>query len=493
MKNQLIFSIVISVLVCNACSSPQKKQSHAPNIVFILADDLGWADLPVYGNKFNEAPHITKLADEGMKFDNAYAACPVCSPTRASIQSGQYPARVGIIDFITGHWRPYEEVIVPKNRTQYLPLKNVTFAEKLKDAGYATGYFGKWHLGGGEHIPTNQGYDEQVVYHGGGFFGFGQKMIPPTEFPEDKVLAEALTDLSISFIERNRDKPFLLFLSHFDVHVQLDAQQELIDKYLDKEKVDGYPSNAVYAAMIENVDKSVGRIVAKLNELGLSENTIVIFFSDNGGLVSRFDKIPLLAKSKLHIYESDTLQYIASSNAPLRGEKGTVYEGGIREPFIVKWPGKVASGSLNHSVITSVDFYPTFLELAGVPPDPNQILDGISLVDLITKNQENYDRPIFWHYPVYHHDMPAGAIRKGNYKLIENLINGSLELYDLSDDIGETHNLAESMPEKVSELYGLLKAWQEEVQAEFPIPNPDFDTERRYEWGRHPDRNQIRN
>ena len=493
MKNQIIFSIVISVLVCNACSSPQKKQSHSPNIVFILADDLGWVDLPIYGNKFNEAPHITKLAEEGMKFDNAYAACPVCSPTRASIQSGQYPARVGIIDWLTGHWRPYEEVIVPKNRTQYLPLENITFAEKLKEAGYATGYFGKWHLGEETYMPIHQGYDEQVVYNGGGFFGFGQKMIPPTEFPEDKVLAEALTDLSVSFIERNRNKPFLLFLSHFDVHVQLDAQQELIDKYLDKEKVDGYPSNAIYAAMIENVDKSVGRIVAKLNELGLSENTMVIFFSDNGGLISRFDKIPLLAKSKLHIYKNDTLQYIASSNAPLRGEKGTVYEGGIREPLIIKWPGKIASGSLNHSVVTSVDFYPTFLELAGVSPNPDQILDGISLVDLITKNQENYDRPIFWHYPVYHHDMPAGAIRKGNHKLIENLIDGSFELYDLSEDIGETHNLAEYIPEKASELYRLLKEWQKEVQAEFPIPNPDFDTERRYEWGRHPDRNQIHN
>ncbi|MCK5105776.1 MAG: sulfatase [Cyclobacteriaceae bacterium] len=460
-----------------------------PNIVFILADDMGWADLPVYGNKFNEAPNITKLADEGMKFDHAYAACPVCSPTRASIQSGQYPARVGITDFITGHWRPFEEVIVPKNRTQYLPLENITFAEKLKEAGYATGYFGKWHLGWGEYIPTNQGYDEQVVYNGGGFFGYGPRMDPPKEFPLEKVLSEALTDLSISFIERNKDKPFMLFLAHYDVHVQLDAQQELIDKYLSKEKVSGYPSNAVYAAMIEHVDNSVGRIEAKLEELGLAKNTVVIFFSDNGGLVSRFDKVPLHAKSKLHIYEGNPMQYIASSNTPLRAEKGTVYEGGIREPFIVKWPGKVANGSLNHSVVTSVDFYPTFLELAGVAPDPNQKLDGGSLVDIITKGQEKYDRPVFWHYPVYHHDVPASVIRKGDYKLIENLVDGSLELYDLVNDIGETQNLAESMQDKSSELHGLLKAWQKDVKAEFPVQNPDFNPEKRYEWGRHPDRN----
>ena len=246
-----------------------------------------------------------------------------------------------------------------------------------------------------------------------------------------KLIPHSLTDLSLSFIERNEDKPFLLFLAHYDVHVQLDAQQELIDKYLSKEKVEGYPSNAVYAAMIENVDNSVGRIEAKLDALGLADNTVVIFFSDNGGLVSRFDKIPLHAKSKLHIYKGDTMQYIASSNAPLRAEKGTVYEGGIREPLIVKWPGKVEEGSLNHSVVTSVDFYPTFLELAGLMPDPNQVLDGESLVGIILKGQEKYDRPLFWHYPVYHHGQPASVIRKGDYKLIENLVDGSLELYHL--------------------------------------------------------------
>ena len=461
---------------------------NAPNIVFILSDDLGWADLPVYGNQFNEAPNITKLAEEGMRFDNAYAACPVCSPTRASIQSGQYPARVGITDFITGHWRPYEEVTVPINKTQYLPLENITFAEKLKEQGYATGYFGKWHLGWGDYIPTNQGYDEQVVYNGGGFFGYGPKMDPPMEFPDNKVLSEALTDLSIDFIERKKDQPFLLFLAHYDVHVQLDAQQDLIDKYLAKDKADEYPSNAVYAAMIENVDNSVGRVERKLEELKLQENTIVIFFSDNGGLVSRFDKIPLHAKSKLNIYEGDTLQYIASSNAPLRAEKGTVYEGGIREPLIVKWPGKVKAGDINNSIVTSVDFYPTFLELAGITPDPNQKLDGESLVDIINKSDLHYDRSIFWHYPVYHHDVPKSVIRKGDYKLVENLVDGSMELYNLKDDISETQNLVDSKSDVTSELHKLLKSWQQDVKADFPVPNPDFNPDRRYEWGKHPDR-----
>ncbi len=475
------FLILLSLLSC-------EQEEERPNIVFIMADDLGWADLPVYGNGFNEAPNITRLAAEGMRFDNAYAACPVCSPTRASIQSGQYPARIGVTDFITGHWRPYEEVTVPINKTQYLPLENITFAEKLQEAGYATGYFGKWHLGRGEFFPTNQGYDEQVVYDGGGFFNYGSRMDPPRDIPEGKVLSEALTDMSLSFIEQNREKPFLLFLSHYDVHVQLDAQQELIDKYLVRDKVDGYPGNAVYAAMIENIDNSVGRIVTRLSELGLSENTIVFFFSDNGGLVSRFDKIPLHAKSKLHIYEGDTMQYIATSNAPLRAEKGTVYEGGIREPLIIKWPGKVEAGSLNHSVITSVDFYPTILELAGILPDPTQKMDGESLFNIITNSIVNYVRPVFWHYPVYHHDVPASVVRYGDYKLIENLVNGSLELYDLSSDISESNNLAESMPEKALELHKLLKAWQQDVKAEFPEPNPNFDPGRRYEWGKHPDR-----
>ncbi|MEZ5044514.1 MAG: sulfatase [Saprospiraceae bacterium] len=484
MKTWIYLSLFTLALGTSACDSPDEPR---PNIVFILADDMGWADLPVYGNRFNEAPNITQLANEGMRFDNAYAACPVCSPTRASIQSGQYPARVGITDFITGHWRPFEEVIVPINRTQYLPLENITFAEKLKEAGYATGYFGKWHLGGGEHIPTNQGYDEQVVYNGGGFFEYGQRMNPPQDFPKEKVLSEALTDLSVSFIERHKDQPFLLFLAHYDVHVQLDAQPELIDKYLKKEKARDYPSNAVYAAMVENVDQSVGRIEKKLAELGLADNTIVIFFSDNGGLISRFDKIPLHATSKQYVYEGDTMQYIASSNAPLRAEKGTVYEGGIREPFIVKWPGKIKPGTLNHSIVSSVDFYPTFLALAGVEPSPSQPLDGISLVNTFREIEGDKERPIFWHYPVYHHAVPASVVRKGDYKLIENLVDRSLELYNLSEDISEKNNLAKVEPEKAAELYALLKDWQKEVKAAFPVANPDFDPSRRLEWGKHPD------
>jgi uncharacterized sulfatase len=486
---KLIPIFLAGFFLVNGCKRTweSSEEPDRPNIVFILADDLGWADLPAYGNTFNEAPHIDKLASEGVRFTNAYAACPVCSPTRVSIQSGQYPARVGITDFITGHWRPYEEVIVPVNRTQYLPEEIVTIGEALKDAGYATGYFGKWHLGNNpEHHPLNQGYDEANV--GQGYYNVSFN--PPREINSPKRLSELLTDFGESFIENNRENPFFLFIAHYDVHVQLDADKELIDKYLKKERKDNYPGNAVYAAMIEHLDRSVGRIVAKLKETGLEENTVVIFYSDNGGLISRFDKIPLLANDKLPIYENDPLQYIASSNAPLRAEKGTVYEGGIREPFIVKWPAKIKKGWVSETLVTSVDFYPTLLELAGAEKPEKQILDGKSLLPELLDNNYNPDRAIFWHYPVYHHDVPAGAVRKGDWKLIENQVTGKVSLYNLRADISEAMDLAELFPEKTSELKTLLQNWQQEVNAEFPVLNPDFDTTRRYEWGVHPDRRQ---
>lgn len=350
--------------------------AQKPNIIFILADDLGWADLPVYGNTFNEAPNLEQLARDGMTFKNAYAACPVCSPTRASIMSGQYPARVGVIDFIPGHWRPFEEVIVPKNRTQHLPKEIFTIGDAVKEIGYVTGYFGKWHLGNRpEFHPLKRGFGEANV--GQGYYNL--KFDPPREQSSEKILSERLTDFGIDFIEKNKSEPFFLFLSHYDVHVQLDADMQKIEKYLQKEVKDYYPGNAVYAAMIENLDNSVGRIVGKLKESGLTENTIIIFYSDNGGLIGRYDQIPLLAPGKLDIYKDSPLQYIASSNAPLRGEKGTIYEGGIREPLIIKWPGKINPGSLSDAIVTSVDFYPTILDVVGARRPDGQVLDGKSI------------------------------------------------------------------------------------------------------------------
>ena len=489
LKILLPLSFSIFLVACNPSTEDSLKGTR-PNIIFILADDIGWADLPVYGNQFNEAPSLTRMASEGIRFTDAYAACPVCSPTRASIMSGQYPARVGITDFITGHWRPYEEVIVPSNRTQYLPEEIITVGELMKDVGYATGYFGKWHLGFEDrHQPGNQGFETVNVYRGGGFFNYAERMSAPIQVKPGTPLSEALTDLSLDFIREHQEHPFFLFLAHYDVHVQLDADSMLIEKYLDKEKVTGYPCNAVYAAMVEHVDNSVGRILQEVEKLELANNTLVIFFSDNGGLVSRFDKIPLLARSKQHIYEGDTLLYVASSNAPLRAEKGTVYEGGIREPFIAWWPGKIEAGEVNNALISSVDFLPTFAELAGVELPVEQVFDGVSLVDILEGSEPDPERAIFWHYPVYHHDEPMSAVRKGKWKLIHNLVNDKRFLYNLENDIGETTDLSQLEQEIADELYRLLEAWRIDCDAVFPVPNPGFIPEGRYEWGKHPDQN----
>lgn len=488
MKRPTFIIILFFVFGFFSCRGTDKGPAgkRLPNIVFILADDLGWADLPCYGNTFNEAPNLDKLADAGMRFTNAYAACPVCSPTRASIQSGQYPARVGVIDFITGHWRPYEEVTVPKNRTQYLPGEIETLAEQLKKAGFTTGYFGKWHLGySQETLPGAQGYDKVHVYSGGGFYN--PKFLPEPEKEYTGRLSGILTDMSVDFIEDNKNQPFFLFLAHYDVHVQLDGDKDLIDKYLHKERVDEYPGNAVYAAMVEHVDRSVGRVVEKLEELELDENTMVIFYSDNGGLIGRFDKIPLLAENSLPVYKDSPLKYIASSNSPLRAEKGTVYEGGIREPLIVKWPAKIQKAQVSDALVTSVDFYPTFLALAGLEK-PEQVLDGKSILPELLENKYDPERAIYWHYPVYHHAQPMGAIRKGDWKLVQNFVTNDFDLFNLRADISEGMDLSTIYPEKTAELKQLLEDWQKDVGAEFPVPNPDFDEAKRFEWGKHPDR-----
>jgi arylsulfatase A len=491
MKPILTFlAALLPVLLPSPLHAADAPNAPRPNIIFILADDLGWADLPVYGNRFNEAPNLTRLAARGMRFTDAYAAAPVCSPTRASIMSGQYPARVGIIDFIPGHWRPFEKVTVPSNRTQYLPTNIVTIAEALKTAGYATALFGKWHLGNQqEHHPSKQGFDEANV--GQGYYNV--RFDPAREDSKEKIMAERLADFGMDFIERNKAKPFFLFLSHWDVHVQFDAEQARIDKFLKKPAVAGYPCHAVYAAMIEQLDHSVGRVLDKLDALGLRDNTLVVFFSDNGGQISndRYPgvteaKMPLLLPARQDIYRGNPLAYIATANAPLRGEKGMLYEGGIREPLIVSWPGRIKPGSVCKTPVTSVDFYPTFLELAGAAIPEGQTLDGKSILPEVLTGAADPERAIYWHYPVYHHDVPASAVRQGQWKLVENLVTRNSELYNLQTDIGETTDLAGVFPEKAKELQSLLQQWRADVKAEFPKPNPAFDEKRRFEWGERP-------
>jgi uncharacterized sulfatase len=447
--------------------APQALAADAkPNFVFILIDDLGWSDMGCYGNTFHETPNIDRLASQGMRFTDAYAACPVCSPTRASILSGQYPARVGITDFIPGHWRPYAPLRVPRNRTQYLPLEITTVAEALEPAGYACGAFGKWHLGGREYFPDHQGFRDMVVTDGA---HFGSGSVPDQGFTKDDYLAEELTELAENFLEQHRDAPFLLYLSHYAVHIPLQAREELIKKYEAKPKPDHGVNHPIYAAMVEHVDQSVGRVLDKLDARGLSENTVVVFFSDNGGLRQRFDG------------KDD----IVTTNAPLRDEKGSLYEGGIREPLIVRWPGRIEAASTCGAPVTSVDFYPTFLDLAHTPPPSEQVLDGVSIAPLLRGRDTLQRDAIYWHYPHYHHSTPAGAIREGDWKLLEFFEDGHLELYNLREDIGETNNLAANKPEKARQLQARLAAWRKSVDAAMPVPNPDHDPARAAEWGKY--------
>ncbi|AHM61172.1 sulfatase [Flammeovirgaceae bacterium 311] len=506
MRKLFILSIIwVGLLPFDSCFAQVNKK---PNIILILADDLGWSDLPSYGNKFNEAPNLDRMASEGMLFTNAYSASPVCSPARAAIISGQYPARLGIVAHIPGHHRPFEEVQVPNNRTQYLPAEVTTIAEALKSAGYATGFFGKWHLGDTWHMPKEevikyhplqQGFDEANI--GQGYYNV--KFLPEREEFAEERFNEQITKFGMQFIDKHKDRPLFLVLSHYDVHVRLNADADLINKYLNKEKDSLYPSNAIYAAMIEHLDRSVGSVLKKLKETGLSENTVVVFYSDNGGLVTehdyetsrndwsvsdRMDIIHVQGHEKVpYNKDKDPLKFIATSNAPLRNEKGTVFEGGIRVPMIVKWPQKIKPGTKNDALVTSVDFFPTFLELAGVRPPKNVPLDGKSVVKELHGENPDQERAIFWHYPVFHHDVPAGAVRKGDWKLIQNFMTGEILLFNLKTDISESTNLASHYPEKADELLTLLKDWQKEIKAEFPKPNPHFDKQRRYEWALHPD------
>ncbi len=443
----------LSVPSCIAGTNQARSEANKrPNVVFILIDDMGWTDVGCYGSKFHETPHIDRLADQGMKFTDAYAACPVCSPTRASIMAGQYPARIGITDFIPGHWRPYEKLIVPENRLQ-LPLESITLGDMFKEQGYATCYIGKWHLGDKDYSPDKQGFDKVVL---------GVKN------QNDKQVS-GFTDKTIEFIEEKKQEPFFLYLSHHTVHIKLEAPQELVEKYEKKSKPASGVNHPVYAAMVEHLDTNVGRIMKKLDDLDLADRTIVIFYSDNGGLYRAYGG-----------YRGDRSP--VTTNAPLRDEKGTLYEGGIREPLIVRWPGVIRPGTTCEVPVTSVDFYPTFLDIVGAKAPANQPLDGESILPLLTQTGTLVRNAIYWHYPHYHHSRPAGAIRQGKWKLIEFFEEGKLELYDLANDIGEKKNLADEKPRKATQMQKKLARWRKSVKAKMPTPNPDYDPARANEW-----------
>ncbi|MEX2577736.1 MAG: sulfatase [Verrucomicrobiales bacterium] len=443
------------------------QAAEKPNIVLILADDLGWADLPTYGNTFHETPALDSLAAEGMRFTQFYAAA-VCSPTRSNIQSGRNEARFGITQHIPGHQRPYAKLLDPVV-APHLPLEVETFAERLGAEGYATGYFGKWHLGKEGHAPEDQGWETVLEC--------SRNVLPPSVTGADgpRRTAEFLTEKAVEFIEAHRDRPFVLQVSHFAVHIPLSTTPELLAKYEAKPPMPDYPSLPEYAGLLEELDRSVGGIVEAIDRAGLAENTLVMFVSDNGGL------------------EHDQGGKVYTSNQPLRGEKGMIYEGGIRVPAIARWPGTVPAGTVCETPAVTTDLYPTFLEVAEVDPPADQPLDGVSLTGLLGDPDAALDRDaLYWHLPHYHHGTPASAIRKGDLKLIEFFEDDSIALYDLAADIGETTNLADSRPELANELRDDLAAWREKVDARMPRPNPNHDPARETELAKKDERRPPR-
>ena len=461
-----------------------------PNIIFILIDDLGCRDLGCYGSTFYETPVLDRLAMEGMRFTNAYASCPVCSPTRASILSGKYPARVGITQWIGGNASgklkdvPY---------LHYLPLTETTVATALREGGYQTWHVGKWHLGDAPFYPDRQGFDVNLGGCDRGMptgpnFHFSPYNLPTLpDGPPGEYLTDRLTDEAIRLMKgRDRSRPFFLNFWHYAVHIPIRAPEPLIEKYRRKAvamKLDQVPaivegeelaklpppgqppqhirrrmiqSDPAYAAMVEALDTSIGRLLSALEQEGLAENTIIVFTSDNGGLA--------------------TAESSPTSNLPYIEGKGWNYEGGTRVCQIVRWPRAVPPRSICATPTTSTDYYPTLLEAAGLPPRPQQHCDGVSLMPLLRGGDQLDREAIFWHYPHYSNQggAPAASVVSGQWKLIEHFEGNRLELFDLENDPSETRNLAVQHPEIVGRLYALLHEWQKQIEAKFPEPNPDY-------------------
>ena len=452
---------------------PLAAQRRPPNIVFILIDDYGWRDTSYNGSTFYETPHIDALARGGMVFTGGYSASPVCSPTRAAIMTGKYPARLHLTAHLQGATnRLHYSKVRPPNARLELPLEEVTIAELLRDRGYRTACIGKWHLGKAGFLPSDQGFDVALGGDEAGstnsFFYPQWKKKIPLEGQDGDYLTDRLTTLAVNFIRENKDRPFFLYLPHFAVHVPIEAKLEKVPKYTAKSRPDNPQNYADYAAMIESVDESAGRVLAALKEWGIEDHTLVFFTGDNGGVTSREWK-----------------NRPVTSNLPLRAGKGHLYEGGIRVPTIVRWPGLTRAGSICHDPILSIDYAPTIAEAAAVPKAKLPAMDGRSISKLLRGAPSLGRTEIFWHYPHYNSQLgrPSAAIRRGDHKLILFFEDHHVELYNLKDDIGETRDLAASQPAKAAELRRRLEAWLRETKAQLPAPNPNYDAARELEPG----------
>jgi arylsulfatase A-like enzyme len=467
------FALSSCALAAAGCSLSGKSAhgrtgGHPPNIVFIFIDDMGWRDVGFMGSKYYETPNIDKLAGQGMVFTNAYSNAPNCAPARACLLSGQYGPRHGVYTVDSSSRGPSKRrKLIPIENTKVLASKVVTIAEAIKPAGYVSACMGKWHLGTDPHVgPIGQGFDVNVGGFSAGhppkgyFVPYGNPELP--DGPPGEYLTDRLTEEALKFIETNKSKPFFLYLPHYAVHTPLQAKKELIDKYKRKPGSNGQ-NNPTYAAMIESTDQGVGRIMDKLDELDLADNTVVFFFSDNGGVRT------------------------ITSNEPLRGGKGMLYEGGIREPMCVRWPGVVKPGTHCDRPIIGIDFYPTLLEIAGLHKPEGKLLDGKSIVPLLKGGSTLNREALFWHFPAYlqgkaegardpyFRTRPGAAMRAGDWKLIEYFEDGALELYNLKEDVGERKNLTNSLPEKTRELHKQMLTWRKAVNAPVPTePNPEY-------------------
>lgn len=471
--------LILSFLLTSfGMHAPESTPEEKPNFILILIDDLGWTDLSSQGSTYYETPHIDGLASQGIRFTNGYAACAVCSPSRAAVLTGRYPARVGITDWIRARFQGGDIPEDKKNPTEYvgepdlqllcppnpywMEHEEVTIAEVLRENGYATGYIGKWHLGPDEWYPETQGFDHNV---GGCDFGQppsyfdpyfreGQGQIPTlTPREEGEYLTDREADEAAAFIREHRDEPFFLQLAHYAVHTPIQAKEDLVDRYTRKPVTN--QTDPKYAAMVHSVDESVGRILDLLDETGIANRTMVIFTSDNGGLVG------------------------PTHNAPLRSGKGFPYEGGIRVPVIIRWPEVIEAARVSYEPVTGVDYMPTILEAAGISPPEGVTIDGLSLLGLLRSGgEQSLNREaIYWHFPHYRQGnrvTPYSIVRSGGWKLIKWYEGPRFELYNIQEDLGETKDLAGERPDKVEELDAKLTHWLESTGALLPRPNPDY-------------------
>lgn len=522
-KRILLYGIFLGIAGTSDSQPAPVAATKKMNVVFFLVDDLGWSDVGCNNpNTFYETPNIDQFAKEGVRFTNGYASCHVCSPSRAAIMTGKYPARMELTDWLPGRKDyPFQQL---KNAPviQHLPFEEKTLAETFRDNGYRTAIFGKWHLGEDSSSPLQHGFDYRVTEWNKGWplTYYAPFRLKGLEGPAGEYLTDRLTNEAITYIEQNKDTPFFLYLSHFAVHDPVEGRPDLVKKYQDKlahmARPDGPPyilesnpdtthpfsraeltallndkayegynllpnrtvkikqwqDNVQFAAMMESMDESLGRILAKLKELGLDDHTIVVFVSDNGGMSAAN-----YARPNKQIPAANLDKEFSTSNLPLRGAKGWFYEGGIRVPMIIKWPEHGKSGAVCDVPVINTDFYPTLLKMAGLPLLPQQHVDGVNITPLLEGEGTIKRKALYWHFPHYsNHGLqsPGGVVRSGKYKLIEYFENGTVQLFDLEADPGEQNDLAAVLPHEVKKLKKMLHAWRKKTGAVMMAPNPEY-------------------